>query len=111
MHVILHLEVQSNALYTSRSYASYNYSAPRLPKGLRFSSMLRAITNLAYDANGIFINIVDGVTITQYWNLGSAVYTGLSCPYLLLASEEVDDPSFHLECECCLTSTWNVSAA
>ena len=27
------------------SYASYNYSAPRLPAGFKFSKILRAVTN------------------------------------------------------------------
>ena len=88
-HSSLHLE------YVFFSYASYNYSAPRLPKGLAFSSTLRAITNQAYDADGVYTTIVNGVAINSYWNLGNALYTGLSCPYLLLASS-VDEASHFL---------------
>ena len=101
---------------TIRSYASYNYSAPRLPGGLAFSSTLRAITNQAFDADGVF-TVVDskGVLTTEYWNLGRAKYSGLSCPYLLPAGA-VDDPSNFLEwlldpeytlfqgCQCALVS-------
>ena len=78
-----------------RSYASYNYSAPRLPAGFRFSNSLRAVSNQAFVADGIYVSVVDGVNITSYWNLGNANYNGLNCPYIL-QDEDPDQPSFYL---------------
>ena len=72
--------------YCRRSYASYNYSAPRLPKGLKFSSALRAVTYQVFDANGLYVYESQGVNYSYYWNLGDATYPGLSCPYIIQVS-------------------------
>ena len=68
------------------SYAAYNFSAPRLPKGLKFSKKLRAVTNKAFESGG-YISVVDGVSFLTFWNLGNASYDGLSCPYFLLEGD------------------------
>ena len=49
----------------------------------------------AYAVDGIFVTTVDGVNITSYWNLGSANYNGLNCPYIL-REEDPDQPSYYL---------------
>ena len=58
------------------SYASYNLSAPRLPKGLVFSSSTRPVTYLAFQ-EGPYVSIVDNKTFATYWNLGNSSYDGL----------------------------------
>ena len=81
--------------FTPCSYASYNYSAPRLPAGFKFSKSLHAVSNQAFVADGSYVSIVDGVNITSYWNLGNANYNGLNCPYILQEADP-DQPSYYL---------------
>ena len=65
----IHSEFKVIILTRTHSYAAYNYSAPRLPPGLKFSSTLRAVTNQAFDADGIFTSVIDGVSIASYWQV------------------------------------------
>ena len=66
-----------------------------MPKGLKFSKMLRAVTNQAFESGG-YETVIGNLTFMTYWNLGNVSYAGLSCPYLLL-EDSPDDPSFFLD--------------
>ena len=49
----------------------------------------------AFTSDGEYVNVVDGVNITSYVNLGSAKYDGLNCPYIL-RDEDPDQSSYYL---------------
>ena len=51
------------------SYATYNYSAPRLPKGLTFSSTLHPVTTNAI-TSGLFQSTIDGQGVYNYCREG-----------------------------------------
>ena len=57
--------VDSNNTFNNVSYSGYNLSMPRLPKGLAFSSILRAVSNNARQISN--------------WNLGNTTYIGMRC--------------------------------
>ena len=71
-----------DSTYALTSYMSYNLSAPRLPKGLSFSSQVRPVSyRPGYIGPG--------------YNLGNSTYPGLSCPYLRRSSDP-DEPTYYL---------------
>ncbi|GAX78738.1 hypothetical protein CEUSTIGMA_g6175.t1 [Chlamydomonas eustigma] len=71
--------------YSNCSYKSYNKSAPKLPKGLAFSTYLQpVITEVAGFSN--YVNA----------NLGNSTYPGLNCPYLKLETDP-DEPDYLLD--------------
>ena len=52
--------------FSLSSYAAYNYSAPRLPVGLKFSKTLRAVTNMAFQT-GLYTSDTSSGSVMTYW--------------------------------------------
>ena len=73
--------------YSNASYASYNYSMPRLPPGLQLSKSLRPVLNRANEV-GVYS------ASATFWNLGNTSYSGLSCPYFILKGAEDTETNF-----------------
>ena len=63
------------------SYSRYNYSAPRIPPSLKFSSQLRPVTNLASQTGSSTFTLPNGEKWQwgTYANLANASFDGLRC--------------------------------
>ena len=72
---VTYIIFNSTLLFVRHSYASYNYSAPRLPKGLTFSSTLHPVTTNAF-TSGLFESTIDGQAVYNYCRKGGTGVTG-----------------------------------
>jgi class 3 adenylate cyclase len=67
------------------SYASYDFSLPRLPHGLKFSKSLQPVS--------VPLVSFSGISAGTQANLGNRSYPGLNCPYIL--REEDEDQQYY----------------